>query len=67
MLAFAPARLPIAVVYASRRNLLLRVRAVFDFLIDAVMGLNLRLAAVGKKFSAVDEARIVGGEEQRRP
>lgn len=33
---FPPARLPINVVYASRRNLPLRVRTVLDFLIDAV-------------------------------
>ena len=29
-------RLPITIVYASRRNLPLRVRAVLDFLVDAV-------------------------------
>jgi DNA-binding transcriptional LysR family regulator len=34
--AFPPVRLPITVVYASRRNLPLRVRAVLDFLVDAV-------------------------------
>lgn len=33
---FPPVRLPINVVYASRRNLPLRVRTVLDFLIDAV-------------------------------
>ncbi|KQY23716.1 LysR family transcriptional regulator [Rhizobium sp. Root482] len=36
MPAFPPVRLPITVVYASRRNLPLRVRAVLDFLVDAV-------------------------------
>nr|WP_314092899.1 LysR substrate-binding domain-containing protein [uncultured Shinella sp.] len=36
MPAFRPERLPITVVYASRRNLPLRVRAVLDFLVDAV-------------------------------
>jgi DNA-binding transcriptional LysR family regulator len=36
MPAFPPARLPITVVYASRRNLPLRVRTVFDFLVNAV-------------------------------
>lgn len=34
--AFPPVRLPITVVYASRRNLPLRVRTVLDFLVDAV-------------------------------
>jgi DNA-binding transcriptional LysR family regulator len=33
---FPPTRLPINVVYPSRRNLPLRVRAVLDFLVDAV-------------------------------
>lgn len=33
---FPPSRLPINVVYPSRRNLPLRVRTVLDFLIDAV-------------------------------
>lgn len=33
---FPPARLPINVVYASRRNLPLRVRTILDFLIDCV-------------------------------
>jgi DNA-binding transcriptional LysR family regulator len=33
---FPPARLPINVVYASRRNLPLRVRTVLDFLVQAV-------------------------------
>ena len=33
---FPPLRLPITVVYASRRNLPLRVRTVLDFLVDAV-------------------------------
>ena len=36
MPAFPPVRLPITVVYASRRNLPLRVRAVLDFVVDAV-------------------------------
>ncbi|MGV1872580.1 LysR family transcriptional regulator [Agrobacterium rosae] len=36
MADFPPARLPINVVYASRRNLPLRVRTVLDFLADAV-------------------------------
>jgi DNA-binding transcriptional LysR family regulator len=36
MPAFPPVRLPITVVYASRRNLPLRVRTVLDFLVDAV-------------------------------
>ena len=36
MPAFQLARLPITVVYASRRNLPLRVRTVLNFLIDAV-------------------------------
>ncbi|WEX75275.1 LysR family transcriptional regulator [Sinorhizobium numidicum] len=33
---FPPTRLPISVVYASRRNMPLRVRTVLDFLADAV-------------------------------
>lgn len=36
MPGFPPVRLPITIVYASRRNLPLRVRAVLDFLVDAV-------------------------------
>ncbi|KQO76139.1 LysR family transcriptional regulator [Rhizobium sp. Leaf262] len=36
MPAFPPVRLPITIVYASRRNLPMRVRAVLDFLVDAV-------------------------------
>ena len=36
MPAFPPARLPITVVYASRRNLPLRVRSVLNFLVAAV-------------------------------
>jgi DNA-binding transcriptional LysR family regulator len=36
MPAFPPARLPITVVYASRRNLPLRVRTVLNFLVAAV-------------------------------
>ena len=38
MPAFPPVRLPITIVYASRRNLPARVRAVLDFLVDAVGG-----------------------------
>lgn len=34
--AFRPVRLPITIVYASRRNLPMRVRAMVDFLIEAV-------------------------------
>jgi DNA-binding transcriptional LysR family regulator len=33
---FPPTRLPINVVYLSRRNMPLRVRAALDFLVDAV-------------------------------
>jgi len=33
---FPPARLPISVVYPSRRNMPLRVRTVLDFLVEAV-------------------------------
>jgi hypothetical protein len=36
MPAFPPSRLPINVVYPSRRNIPLRVRTVLDFLVDAV-------------------------------
>ncbi|TXI10833.1 MAG: LysR family transcriptional regulator [Rhizobium sp.] len=36
MPAFPPSRLPINVVYPSRRNLPLRVRTVLDFLVEAV-------------------------------
>lgn len=36
MPAFPPVRLPITIVYASRRNLPTRVRAMLDFLVDAV-------------------------------
>jgi DNA-binding transcriptional LysR family regulator len=47
--AFPPSRLPITVVYASRRNLPLRVRAVLDFIVevvnrDALMGTGLQPA-----------------------
>ncbi|WP_193353715.1 hypothetical protein [Agrobacterium albertimagni] len=34
--AFPPVRLPITVVYLLRRNVPLRVRALLDFLVDAV-------------------------------
>ncbi|WP_104667360.1 LysR family transcriptional regulator [Ensifer adhaerens] len=36
MPAFPPARLPISVVYPSRRNVPLRVRTVLDFLVQAI-------------------------------
>jgi DNA-binding transcriptional LysR family regulator len=36
MPAFPPTRLPINVVYPSRRNIPLRVRTVLDFLVDAI-------------------------------
>ncbi|MEZ2133138.1 MULTISPECIES: LysR family transcriptional regulator [unclassified Sinorhizobium] len=51
---FPPTRLPINVVYPSRRNIPLRVRAVLDFLVEAVREDPLMASSSGPSLNAVD-------------
>jgi DNA-binding transcriptional LysR family regulator len=44
---FPPARLPINVVYPSRKNLPLRVRTVLDFLVQTVREDPLMVSSLG--------------------